>query len=177
MADRTSIRLTPIPIELNNAIFHAICAWPFADNFVGRVLREDIPRRARFNGCRVWVYRDPDNEIVGFGTIEVCDDYRRLSQNRPHPYIPLLAVNPRKEKRGHGTSIIKHLVGQAALLACQPTNACHDILFLDVYLSSTSAIRLYEKCGFVNLSDKPLHDPIENKPYIVMAKRVSIGAF
>lgn len=175
MSDRTPIPLTPFPITLDSPEFAAISDWPFADPFVARLLRDDIPQRVRFSDGRIWVYRDPGNQVVGFGTIDVCRDYEAYTSGRPHPYIPLLAVNPTIKSQGYGTTIVRHLIGEAALLACRP-GGCHDVLFLDVYTTSTKAIEVYTACGFVSLTDTPIPDPNEgSKEYIVMAKRVSIA--
>jgi ribosomal protein S18 acetylase RimI-like enzyme len=90
-----------------------------------------------------------------------------------HPYIPLLAVNPTLKSLGFGTSIVGHLIDEAAILSCQ-TGGYYEVLFLDVYVANERAIRLYERCGFTILCDEPILDPLEgNEPYIVMAKRVS----
>ena len=175
MSDRTTIPLTPVPIHLDSPEFGEISGWPFEDPFVGRLLREDIPQRVQFNNGLVWVYRDPDNRLVGFGTIDVCDDYREYTAGRPHPYIPLLAVNPSIESRGYGTSIVRHLIGEAALLACRRRGS-HDVLFLDVYTTSVKAIALYDRAGFTRLVQEPIPDPSEQgKAYIIMGKRVSVA--
>jgi ribosomal protein S18 acetylase RimI-like enzyme len=173
MPDDPPIPLKPFKIDHNSSILSAIRNWQFADAFVLRLLETDIPLRAKFHSCQIWGYLGPDQEIVGFGTIDVCDDYRRLTNGRPHTYLPLLAVNPLKQGRGYGTAIVKHLVARAALLVCQKGNNCHDALLLDVYMTSHIAIALYKKCGFVSVTDEPIHDPLENKFYMVMAKRVS----
>ena len=53
-------------------------------------------------------------------------------------------------------------------------DGCSDVLFLDVYTSNEKALRLYEKCGFVKVSDESRLDPDEdNRPYFIMARRVS----
>jgi ribosomal protein S18 acetylase RimI-like enzyme len=134
----------------------------------------DIPERVVLSDkCRIWVYRDPHGELVGFGTLDVCEEYRDFIEGHPHPYIPLLAVNPTMEGRGYGKSIVRHLIGEAALLT-GGSAGCHDVLFLDVYTSNDRAIGLYEKCGFAKVSDEPRPDPNEdNRPYLIMARRVS----
>jgi GNAT superfamily N-acetyltransferase len=118
MSDRTPIHLTPIPVELDSTEFQTICGWPFADPYVGRLLREDIPRRIKFNKGRVWIYRDQDSRLIGFGTFDVCDEYHQYTAGQDHPYIPLLAVHPEFEGLGYGKSIVRHLIGEAAL-SCQ----------------------------------------------------------
>ncbi len=177
MTDLTPIPLTPILIELDSPEFQTISDWQFEDSFVGRLLRDDIPQRVQFNDCKLWVYHDPDSRVVGFGTIDVCKDYSEYVDRRPHPYIPLLAKNPTLKSLGYGTSIVRHLIGEAVLLVHRYTpGMCSDVLFLDVYTSSERAIRLYHNSGFVKLTDEPLQDPDHGgKPYIVMAKRVSVA--
>ena len=173
MSDLTPIRITPITIGLDFPQFEEICAWPFADSYVRRLLREDIPQRVQRGTCRIWVYVDPDGQLVGFGTIDVRDDYSDYTDGRLHPYVPLLAVNPAMEGRGHGKSIVQHLIDHAALLASGP-GECHPVLFLDVYEDNTRAIGLYTKCGFVIIEDQARPDPDEaGRLYLIMAMRVS----
>ncbi len=174
MSDRTPIPLTPILIDLASREFEAISGWPFADPFVARLLREDIPQRVQFGYCRIWLYRDPDGRLVGFGTLDMCDDCREFTGGKFHPYIPLLAVNPTIKSLGYGTSIVRHLIDEAAVLACQ--SLCHEVLFLDVYTSSVKAIKVYADCGFAEVNPEPIPDPQEGgKTYLVMAKRVAIA--
>ena len=175
MNESEPITLTPTQIQLNSPEFQAISRWPYADSFVARLLQSDIPQRVRFGNCRVWIYRDPEGSLVGFGTLDVCHDYKSFTNNQAHPYIPLLAINPTIKSKGYGTSIVQHLIDEAALLACTP-ETCHDVLFLDVYTSSEKAINVYSKCGFVSLNDDPIPDDhADDKLYIVMAKRVGIA--
>lgn len=173
MADRVPISLTPVLISLESDEFEAISGWPYADPFVGRLLRDDIPQRVQFDNCRIWTYRDPAGSFVGFGTLDVCYDCREYTDDKLHAYIPLLAVNPTIKSMGYGTSIVRHLIDEAALLALQ--GLCHPVLFLDVYTSSDKAIRVYEQCGFTSVTPEPIADEKEGgKTYIVMAKRISI---
>jgi ribosomal protein S18 acetylase RimI-like enzyme len=175
MAGNPSMSLLPRPLRLNDPIFRAICQWPFADGFVLRLLREDIPQRVAFGNGRIWAYLDNNRSIVGFGSIDVCGDHADLTQGIPHPHIPLLAVNPESQGRGYGKFIVEHLIGEAALLVRQRMGMCHDVLFLEVYEDNRRAISLYEeKCGFRKVKDEPILDPIEGKPYFIMARRVSI---
>lgn len=75
---------------------------------------------------------------------------------------------------GYGTTIVRHLIDEAALLARQ--GSCHDILFLDVYTSNVKAISVYAACGFVDITPAPIPDPQESgKAYIIMARRVAIA--
>lgn len=174
MPDRTPIPLVPILIGLNAREFEEIRDWSFADAYVGRMLRGDIPRRMTFSErFRIWVYLDPDGQIVGFGTLDVGYEYGDFTGERPHAYTPLLAVNPTTEGRGHGKWIVRHLISEAAHLAGRP-GGYHDYLFRDVYANNERAIGLYKRCGFTEVSDEPRPDADEDdRPYIVMALRVS----
>ncbi len=175
MSDRTPIPLTPSLIGLDSPEFTAISGWPFADPFVDRLLSSDVPRRVHFGSGRIWTYRDPAGRLAGFGTIDVCHDYQHFTAGKAHPYIPLLAVNPTIESLGYGTTIVRHLIDEAALLASRP-GECQDILFLDVYTNNAKGIAVYTGCGFACITDAPISDPQEGgKTYIVMAKRVTVA--
>ena len=137
------------------------------------MLHHDIRQRALLSNCRIWIYRDPENRCVGFGTLDVCSDYEQYTSGQPHPYIPLLAVNPTLKSLGYGSSILNHLIDEAAVLARNELS--HEFLLLDVYLSSERAIKLYDEQGFVRITPDPVEDPIEGKPFIVMAKRVGVA--
>ncbi len=168
------IPLTPVLIELDSDEFSAISGWPFADAFVRRLLENDIPQRVLFGSCRIWTYRDPAGRLVGFGTLDVCGECIEYTDGKLHPYIPLLAVNPTIKSLGYGTSIVRHLIDEAAFLALQ--GVCHDVLFLDVYSANAKAIRVYTESGFVTITPQPIPDPQEGgQSYIVMAMRVSIS--
>jgi ribosomal protein S18 acetylase RimI-like enzyme len=175
------VPLTPIRTGPGRPEFQALLTWPFAEQpfyegQVKRLLENDIPHRVLYSFGLVWVYRDPDSNTVGFGTLDVCKEYERFSKGKHHCYIPLLAVNPAFQKRGHGRSIVQHLIGEAVLIARSPGNFS-DRLFLDVYTANQGAISLYEKCGFVPLNpDFPIPDPAENnEPYFVMARNVAVA--
>lgn len=144
MSNRTPIPLTAVQIRLDSREFEAISDWPYSDSFVTRLLRHDIPQRVQFGNCRIWIYRDPEGRLVGFGTLDVYDDYREYTAGQAHPYIPLLAVNPTIKSLGYGTTIVRHLTDEATLLVCG-SSGCHDILFLDVYTSNVKAIEVYTR--------------------------------
>ncbi len=173
MANGPPIPLTADSITLQSPVFEAISSWPFADPFVNRLLQDDIPQRVQFSNCRIWRYRDPDGRLVGFGTLDVCEDCKEFTTGKLHPYIPLLAINPTIKSLGYGTSIVRHLIEEAAILVL--LDLCHDVVFLDVYTTSEKAVRLYTACGFVTISPEPIPDHKEGKTYIIMAKRVSSG--
>ncbi len=175
MPDRPDVPLAPVAIEVDSPEFAIISGWPYPDSFVTRMLRDDIPYRLLFNNGRLWVYRDRDEQLVGFGSLDISDDCSRWTNGRAHPYIPLLAVNPTIRSLGYGTSIVRHLTWEASCIA-QNSRWDHDALFLDVYTSSERAIRLYERCGFLKLTDLPIPDPVEaGKLYFVMAKHLSVA--
>ncbi len=174
MDTRTPILLVPELIGLNSPEFTDLTAWPFEDAFVGRLLAEDIPQRVRRSNCQVWLYRDPDGQAVGFGTLDLSREYEKYASGSTHPYIPLLAANPTIKSRGYGTSIAQHLIAEATVLAA--AGQCGDILFLDVYTSSEKAIALYTKSGFVQATPEPIPDEAEGgKLYIVMTKNVGFA--
>ena len=177
----------PIPLRAvrtgpGESEYEALLTWPFVAQpfFEGQVLRllqSDIPQRVLFSFGLVWVYQDPAGNTVGFSTLDVCREYERLTSGKFHSYIPLLAVNPAFQKRGHGRSIVEHLIAEAALIARNAAEIS-DFLFLDVYTANQGAISLYGKCGFLTLNpDSPIPDPQENnETYVIMARRVSVGA-
>ena len=86
-------------------------------------------------------------------------------------------MDPAFQKRGHGRSIVEHLIAEAVLLAGSPADFS-DRLLLDVYRANHGAISLYEKCGFVTLNpDAPIPDPQENdKTYVIMARSVAVAS-
>jgi ribosomal protein S18 acetylase RimI-like enzyme len=166
-----SIPLTTIDVKLNDPVFNAITTWPFKDEFVLRLLLNDIPQRIKYGSCKFWAYRDPQSTIVGFGTLDICNDCSAFADSKRHTYIPLLAVHPDTQGRGHGKSIVNHLIQEAA---CQVARSpeLHHAVFLDVYQESAPAIGLYTACKFEPL-DGPLVDDVNGKRFFVMAKRVT----
>ena len=181
MSTPQPIALTPIQTEIGEPELQAILAWqfppsPFYEAQVVRLLRQDIPHRLAHGCCSIWAYRDPHGNVVGFGTLDVCSEYEQFVGGKHHTYIPVLAVNPAFQRRGHGRKIVEHLTAEAAL-ACQSIPTLSDLLFLDVYLANRGAVALYENCGFTPLNPtSPIRDPGENdEPYLMMAKRVSVA--
>lgn len=175
MSDRTRIPIKPVLIGGDSPQFSGICGWQFSSHeYVGRLLREDIPQRERFSKGRIWIYRDLSEQIVGFGTLDLCADYGDFTGGQPHPYIPLLGVNPSMEGRGHGRTNVHHLIGEAALFAAAQTGYHHGV-FLDVYADNRRAIELYRRCGFAEVSDKPRSDPAEgDRLYIIMCCQIPL---
>ena len=178
MSQQQPVPLTPILVAPDNADYRSLLTWPFSDQpfFEGqvrRLLQLEIPQRILFGATRIWVYRDPTQNMVGFGTLQVSNEYEQFTGGHFHSYIPLLAVNPVFQKRGHGRSIVEHLIAEAVLL--RMASNLSDHLFLDVYTANKGAIALYEKCGFAILNPHtPIADPLENnETFFVMAKKIA----
>jgi ribosomal protein S18 acetylase RimI-like enzyme len=169
------VQLVPIPVDLNGPVFNAIVSWPFEEEFVVRILTDDIPQRVKFESARIWAYRDPDANLVGFGTLSICGDWREFTDGKSHTYIPLLAVHPERRGLGYGKAIVDHLVDEAAGVVNAPSyrGRLHSAVFLDVYESSTGAIKLYQGQGFRALGNGPFVDEVNHEEYFVMAKRVT----
>ncbi len=167
------IPLDATPIDISDPIFQAITQWPFADPFVSQILKDDIPQRMKYQDGRFSIYTDPAKNIVGFGTLNICNDYSILTGGMSHVYIPLLAVHPQMLGQGHGRSIVEHLINEAACIVQANPNDLFHSLFLDVYETSVAAIALYQKCGFTILHGGPFVDPLNGMKYHVMALRVS----
>lgn len=181
MATTQAIPLKAIRTAPSEPEYQTLLAWPFPAQpfFEGQVLRllqNDIPYRVMYSFGLVWVYKDPSGNMVGFGTLDVCKEYERFTGGKYHSYIPLLAVNPAFQKRGHGRCIVEHLIAEAVLIS-QSSNDISDVLFLDVYTANKGAIALYDKLGFVTLNpDTPIPDPQENnEAYIIMARSVAVA--
>ena len=139
-------------------------------------MREDIPQRMAFGQCRLWAYQDTDGQVVGFGTLQECDDHGLFTNGQAHLYIPLLAVNPTIKSKGYGTAIVRHLIDEAALLALS-SSSCVPELFLDVYTTNAKGITVYRNCGFVEVTAEPIPDPQEHdQTYHVMSRKVSVSS-
>jgi ribosomal protein S18 acetylase RimI-like enzyme len=178
MSTSSPIPLTPIRTVIGDPEFQAIAAWqfpqqPFYEAQVQRLLGQDIPHRMVFGVCSLWSYRDSHGNIVGFGTLDVTREYEQFTVGRPHCYLPVLAVNPAFQRRGHGRTIVEHLITKATSIVQSSTDLA-DLLFLDVYTANHGAIALYAKYGFVTLNpNNPIADPAENnETYVVMARRI-----
>jgi ribosomal protein S18 acetylase RimI-like enzyme len=174
MGERTPVPLSASPVEIGSDDFRLIANWPFADEYVSRILKSDIQRRLKYSNGRMWIFRDPLGQPVGVGTFDICYEYGQFTNGRMHPYIPLLAVNPTIQSLGYGTSILRYLIAEAAISA-RYLPMFSDVLFLDVYTSNHRAISLYERMGFQQLSNHAFHDPLENSQYLVMGLRVSVA--
>jgi ribosomal protein S18 acetylase RimI-like enzyme len=176
MTERTLIQLLPKLIATRSDEFQAVCSWKYsdADSYVCRLLTQNIPHREKFGYLQIWAYYNPEQLMVGFGTLDFCFEYRQLSSNQLHPYIPLIAVNPDFMRNGHGSSIIKHLTTEAVLMA-KAYSFLFPALFLDVYTSNEKAIQLYTKAKFETITE-PMADPDEEaKPYVFMSKRIILN--
>ncbi len=174
MTARSPIPLSAVAIRLDSPEFGIVSSWPYADPFVARMLQTDIPKRLQFGDCQVWVYRDPEGQLVGFGVLDVDEYYKVYTSAKPHPYIVLLAVNPTIRSLGYGTTIVRHLIGEAAVLASDSSRCCGR-LFLDVYVDNVKGINLYAACGFAVVEVEPIPDPLEGgKLYSVMSRLVTV---
>ena len=160
--------------------YAAIMGWPFpsAPFYVSQVLdllRDDLPHRVLFSShCFVWLYRDSAGTPVGFGCLDVCDEYLQYADGRSHCYVPVLAVHPEHKGNGYGKQIVEHLVSESVLFHESPHDLS-DLLLLDVYQANTPAIGLYAKCGFDTLNvDNPMIDAKQNnEPFVVMARKLA----
>jgi ribosomal protein S18 acetylase RimI-like enzyme len=181
MAPSQPIPLNAVRTAPGQPEYQSLLAWPFAaqpfyEGQVLRLLQNDIPHRVMYGVGLVWVYRNPAGETIGFGALDVCKEYEQFTGGKYHTYIPLLAVHPAFQKRGHGRSIVEHLITEAVWIAQSPGDFS-DLLFLDVYTANQGAISLYNKCGFVALnSSAPIPDPQENnEAYILMARSLAVA--
>lgn len=172
------IPLTPIRIDRNHARYLQLLNWPFGasafyESQVTRLLHHDIPQRMAYGACECWIYSDPDGHDIGFSTLQVSSEYSQFTNGRPHAYIPLLAVNPGFMRRGHGHSIVQHLIEESRAILAR-TRIMAEFVFLDVYSANQKAIGVYQKAGFEILNpDAPIDDPDENRErYFVMAKHL-----
>lgn len=164
--------LIPVSIETASPVFLAIQSWVFEDEFVARILADDIPQRAAFGLGRVWAYEDNEKNLVAFGTLDMCKDYADLTGDKYHMYIPLLAVHPEYRGRGYGRIVLEHLVNEAMCAVGTLPSDLHPAVILDVYEESSTAYALYRKCGFHDLCPGALVDPVNGKTYRIMARRV-----
>jgi ribosomal protein S18 acetylase RimI-like enzyme len=168
--------LTPSPIDIDSPTFDSLLQWRFEDEFergfVTQILADDIPQRMKYQNGAIWVYLDPDKNIVAFGTLSICEDYADLTGGKPHLYIPLLAVHPEQRGRGYGKAVVEHLVSEAACTVQASPTSVHSAVFLDVYEESVAAFNLYQNSGFVTLGNSII-DPLNGKTYHIMAKRVT----
>lgn len=181
MSSAQPTQLTPVRTIPESSEFQALLTWPFPEHpfYLGqvkRVLQNDIPQRFAYGWCLIWLYRDSAGNIVGFGSLDLSEEYARFTGDKPHPYLPVLTVHPHFQNRGHGRRIVEHLVAHAAV-AVRNMPYVSTLLFLDVY-QANPALSLYAKCGFEILNpDSPIPDPNENnEPYFVMARNVAIAA-
>lgn len=177
-----SAHLDPVPITLASPEFADLLTWPYPDQpfyqgQVRRALRDFVPELVEYKGCRVWVFRDPTGQAVGFGTLVAIDYYARFAGGKYHPYVPVLGVHPKFYGLGYGPRIVEYLTAEAVRLV-RLFPGLSDLLFLDVYAANQKAINLYrDKFHFVVLNpDTPIPDEKENnEPYFVMAKSLAIA--
>ena len=106
-------------------------------------------------GAEVWIFRDDNGAIVGFGAVGTTR-WRLPNQQSPFEavaIIPAFAVHssfqgprglPREEK--HSWSILRFLIARARTFGVQK-------LVLKVHEENVSAMSLYEAAGFSYLLD------------------------
>jgi ribosomal-protein-alanine N-acetyltransferase len=149
--------------------------------------REDIPAVIVINRVALpenypeWFFEDhlsrwgdafyvaeADGRIVGYvmSRVEYGSsnfDVRRLVRKG---HIVSIAVLPGYRRRGIGTALMK-----AALRSLRETYGCEEV-YLEVRVSNTPAIRLYEKLGFRRVRVIPMYY-LDGEDAYVMAKPLS----
>jgi ribosomal protein S18 acetylase RimI-like enzyme len=180
MAAQPRIPLQAFRAAPDDAAIQELLQWPlratvFYEAQIARLLVDDIARRHYNRTGSVWIFPEGGGEIVGFGALDRCREYESLADGRLHLYIPLLAVHPAHQGRGHGKTIVEFLLNEA-VLAVGENDQLAESLFLDVYQANHSAIALYQKFGFVILNpDAPLSDQEEQGAgYYVMAANMPV---
>lgn len=165
-------------VFLGEAEFNSLSEWPFrSDPFyegqVPRLLKSDIAHRLANGPCRVWAFRNSANELVGFGCLDICQEYSALTRGKDYIYIPLLAVHPQFQGRGYGRTIVEFLISQAQLLLLEE-ETLSGLLLLDVYEENIPAVALYQKYGFEILNpSNPSVDANEGgELYFIMGKKL-----
>lgn len=132
---------------------------------------------------RVWVFRNQDDEIVGFGSLGPTrwkwpppdGDYTRLLM------IPQLGIDarfhgqPPDPEWRYSNQVMRHLIHEAQAWAAdirktRPPKKHVKLLILQVHKDNTPARRLYEKFEFVAMPDFASHD------HIVMSHNFAIPA-
>jgi hypothetical protein len=69
--------LTPTLISVHSPEYQDIWSWPFSkrpfyEGQVIRLLQDDLPQRKLYDSAfGVWLYRDQNNDKVGFGALAV----------------------------------------------------------------------------------------------------------
>jgi GNAT superfamily N-acetyltransferase len=176
-----SVALSPVQILPSSSEYQTLQTWPFNNSLfyeaqIPRLLQVDIPHRVAFENGMVWVFKDSNSMVAGFGTLALSYEHVQFSNNQIHTYIPLLAVHPNYRKHGYGTWIVEYLVAEAALLA-RSCPLISDRVFLDVYTANPAAGMYSSKCGFTVLNPtQPIPDPAENnEPFLVMVRSVALA--
>jgi ribosomal protein S18 acetylase RimI-like enzyme len=117
---------------------------------------------------RVWLYKLPDNTLVGFGAL-AKSEWRWKGKKDPKIALSIIIwIGLQKEFRGqppgpkedrYSTQILDDLIAEA--LESQET---HPVLGLFVHRDNVRAIRLYQRAGFMeNL------EPTKDGQYLRMA--------
>ena len=174
--------LVPAIVPPGDPRFQAILGWPFPtepfhEAQVPRLLKSDVRRLRILNGTGFcWTYTDAAGSVVGFGSLDLCLDHGKFTNNTPHFYIPLICVHPNARRAGNGRRILNHLVTAAASLIPTQTGPISKSLFLDVYVANVGALGLYTSASFTVLNpNNPEPDPAEgNEPFLILAADLSL---
>jgi ribosomal protein S18 acetylase RimI-like enzyme len=122
---------------------------------------------------RVWLYRLPDNSLVGFGAIG-RSEWRWTGKKEP--YLPVTMITwfgvhedyqgqpPLPKENRYSRKIFEDLISEA--LEDQET---HPVLGLVVRAENTRAIHLYREFGFTDHGLQPFTDKQTNVQYQKMA--------
>ena len=140
--------------EMNPTDVHAISELekicfsdPWSENSIASELK---------NPLSYWLVAEVDSEVAGYvGSQSVLDAADMMN----------LAVSPKYRKQGIGQALVKRLVAHL-----QQKNVI--ALLLEVRVSNTPAISLYEKMGFVQVGRRPkyYHNPREDA--LIMRKEL-----
>ncbi len=132
----------------------------------------------------VWIYRDSDDAIIGFGSLEATG-----WQKWPPPdgrrsrllYIRQLGIDfkyrgfPPKQEYRYSRRILEHLIIQATKLAGEirdqkPPSKHVELLTLKVHHENISAQKLYRHYGF------ELLDGFKDNHHFAMSYRLNLGS-
>ena len=123
----------------------------FSEPWSEEGLRAELTKsEARFFVCEY------DGEIAGYMGMHIILD---------ECYITNVAVFPRFRRKGIGEALVRHSVQKAAEENC-------SFITLEVRVSNSSAIALYEKAGFVSVGERKnfYSSPTENA--LIMTKEL-----
>ena len=98
-----------------------------------------------FETTHTYVFEEPA-DLLALGQIRLFDNSR--GGNRGH--LSRIIVNPAYRDRGIGEAFVRNLIAEAQRLGCHP-------ITLHVVKENATAIRLYERVGFVAPAKQPDH--------------------